>query len=134
MSEKIRPQHLARKAILYVRQSSAYQVLHNLRGRSYGTRWKSVCITWNGERLKSMMTWDDRRRLVTRASSGAWWRKSVWGKVGAVAAREVSVSPTTPQWRQLVEVCRVVDTVLIDQRWSTHPGSVTPAFGLRALE
>ena len=30
MSEKIRPQHLARKAILYVRQSSAYQVLHNL--------------------------------------------------------------------------------------------------------
>ena len=30
MSENIRPQHLARKAILYVRQSSPYQVLHNL--------------------------------------------------------------------------------------------------------
>jgi DNA invertase Pin-like site-specific DNA recombinase len=30
MSEKIRPQHLERKAILYVRQSSPYQVLHNL--------------------------------------------------------------------------------------------------------
>jgi hypothetical protein len=30
MSEKIKPQHLARKAILYVRQSSAYQVSHNL--------------------------------------------------------------------------------------------------------
>lgn len=30
MSEKIRPQHLARKAILYVRQSSPYQVIHNL--------------------------------------------------------------------------------------------------------
>jgi DNA invertase Pin-like site-specific DNA recombinase len=29
MSEKIRSQHLARKAILYVRQSSTYQVLHN---------------------------------------------------------------------------------------------------------
>ena len=29
MSEKIRPHHLARKAILYVRQSSAHQVLHN---------------------------------------------------------------------------------------------------------
>ena len=30
MSDKIKPQHLARKAILYIRQSSAYQVTHNL--------------------------------------------------------------------------------------------------------
>jgi len=30
MSDKIRPQHLARKAILYIRQSSPYQVIHNL--------------------------------------------------------------------------------------------------------
>ena len=27
--DKIRPHHLERKAILYVRQSSAHQVLHN---------------------------------------------------------------------------------------------------------
>src|SRR5947209_6663825 len=30
MSDKIRLHHLERKAILYVRQSSAYQVTHNL--------------------------------------------------------------------------------------------------------
>jgi hypothetical protein len=30
MSDKIRPQHLERKAILYIRQSSVYQVNHNL--------------------------------------------------------------------------------------------------------
>ena len=29
MSDKIQPQHLARKAMLYVRQSSAFQVAHN---------------------------------------------------------------------------------------------------------
>jgi len=29
ISDKIRPHHLERKAILYVRQSSAHQVLHN---------------------------------------------------------------------------------------------------------
>jgi hypothetical protein len=28
-TDKIRPHHLERKAILYVRQSSAHQVLHN---------------------------------------------------------------------------------------------------------
>ena len=30
MSEKIRSHHLQRKAILYIRQSSPYQVPHNL--------------------------------------------------------------------------------------------------------
>jgi hypothetical protein len=30
MSDKIKPQHLERKAILYIRQSSVYQVNHNL--------------------------------------------------------------------------------------------------------
>ena len=29
ISEKIRPHHLGRKALLYVRQSSAHQVQHN---------------------------------------------------------------------------------------------------------
>lgn len=29
MSEKLKPHHLQRKAILYVRQSSPYQVNHN---------------------------------------------------------------------------------------------------------
>jgi hypothetical protein len=29
MIDKIRPHHLERKAILYIRQSSAHQVLHN---------------------------------------------------------------------------------------------------------
>ena len=30
MSDKIKPQHLQRKAMLYIRQSSVYQVNHNL--------------------------------------------------------------------------------------------------------
>jgi len=38
------------------------------------------------------------------------------GKVGAVAAREVSrFARNSKDWQQLVEVCRVVDTLLIDQ-------------------
>ncbi|MEO6965652.1 MAG: hypothetical protein ABI076_07105 [Acidobacteriaceae bacterium] len=50
------------------------------------------------------------------------------GEVGAVAAREVSrFARNSREWQQLVEVCRVVDTVLIDQRWSTRPGSATTA-------
>ena len=42
MSEKIRPHHLERKAILYVRQSSAYQVPTIWRARSCSTRCRST--------------------------------------------------------------------------------------------
>ena len=35
MSDKIKPQHLARKAILYVRQSTAYQVENNLESQNH---------------------------------------------------------------------------------------------------
>jgi DNA invertase Pin-like site-specific DNA recombinase len=38
------------------------------------------------------------------------------GKVGAVAARDVSrFARNSRGWQQLIEMCRVVDTVLIDQ-------------------
>ena len=37
------------------------------------------------------------------------------GRVGAVAAREVSrFARNSREWQQLVEVCRVVDTLLVD--------------------
>jgi hypothetical protein len=38
------------------------------------------------------------------------------GQVGAPAAREVSrFARNSREWQQVVDVCRVVDTVLIDQ-------------------
>jgi DNA invertase Pin-like site-specific DNA recombinase len=38
------------------------------------------------------------------------------GKVGAVCAREVSrFARSSRGWQQLIEMCRVVDTVLVDQ-------------------
>jgi DNA invertase Pin-like site-specific DNA recombinase len=46
------------------------------------------------------------RRLVTDVSLG---------QVGAVAAREVSrFARNSRDWQQLIEICRVVDTLLVD--------------------
>ena len=51
ISEKVRPHHLERKALLYVRQSSAHQVLHNressalqyaMRDRLAGLGWSEI--------------------------------------------------------------------------------------------
>src|ERR1700691_829218 len=44
------------------------------------------------------------------------------GKVGAVAASEVSrFARNSRDWQQLVEMCRVVDTLLIDQETVYSP-------------
>src|SRR4051812_27479255 len=48
-ADKIRARHLARKAVLYVRQSSAYQVLHNREGRAlqYAMRERLLRLGWS---------------------------------------------------------------------------------------
>src|SRR5260370_40940331 len=49
ISEKIRPHHLERKAILYVRQSSAPQVLHNRESGAlqYAMRDRLTALRWS---------------------------------------------------------------------------------------
>jgi DNA invertase Pin-like site-specific DNA recombinase len=69
------------------------------------------------------MTWEDQLLGWSPGrDSSAWWLKSVWGRWGAVAAREVSrFARNSREWQQLVEVRRVVDTVLIDQEMVYAP-------------
>ncbi len=53
---------------------------------------------------------------MTRAGFDRMVAEVCLGKVGAVAAREVSrFARNSRDWQQLIEMCRVVDTVLIDQ-------------------
>ncbi|MER9274052.1 hypothetical protein [Mesorhizobium sp. M0643] len=49
MHEKIRPHYLERKAVLYVRQSSAHQVLHNRESSAlqYAMRDRLVALGWS---------------------------------------------------------------------------------------
>jgi len=117
-SEKIRPHHLERKAILYVRQSSAHQVLHNRESSAlqYAMRDRLTALGWS--RIETVD--DDLGRSaaggVARAGFDRMVAEVCLGKVGAVAAREVSrFARNSRDWQQLIEMCRVVDTVLIDQ-------------------
>ena len=52
ISDKIRPHHLERKAILYVRQSSAHQVLHNRESSAlqYAMRDRLTALGWSRDR------------------------------------------------------------------------------------
>jgi DNA invertase Pin-like site-specific DNA recombinase len=117
MSDKIQPQHRARKAVLYVRQSSAFQVTHNLESQklqyAMQTRLRDLGFTdidVIDEDLGRSAAGTQARRGFERMVA-----EVCLGRVGAVAAREVSrFARNSREWQQLVEVCRVVDTVLID--------------------
>ena len=124
MSEKIRPQHLQRKAILYVRQSSTYQVSHNLESQKlqYAMQQRLRQLGWQEIEIIDEDLGRSAAGTVTRAGFERMVAEVCLGKVGAVAAREVSrFARNSREWQQLVEVCRVVDTVLIDQEMVYAP-------------
>lgn len=124
MSDKIKPQHLARKAILYVRQSSPYQVIHNLESQKlqYAMEERLHQLGWHEIEVVDEDLGRSAAGVVTRAGFERMVAEVCLGKVGAVAAREVSrFARNSREWQQLVEVCRVVDTVLIDQEMVYAP-------------
>lgn len=118
ISDKVRSHHLERKAILYVRQSSAHQVLHNRESSAlqYAMRDRLTALGWSEIEVID----DDLGRSAAGGVQRAGFERMVaqvcLGKVGAVCAREVSrFARNSRDWQQLIEMCRVVDTVLVDQ-------------------
>lgn len=117
-SDRIGVHHRMRKAILYVRQSSAHQVQHNAESRmlQYAMRDRLSALGWS----KIEVIDEDLGLSAAGGTARAGFERMVaqvcLGQVGAVAAREVSrFARNSRDWQQLVEMCRVVDTLLIDQ-------------------
>jgi len=126
MNDKITERHLRRKAILYIRQSTHQQLQHNDESRrlQYGMQsrlrelgWRSVDVIDDdlGRSAGGAVERVGFQRLVAEVSLGG---------VGAVAARELSrFARNSREWQQLIEVCRFVDTLLIDQDAAYDPRS-----------
>ncbi len=118
MNDKIKPQHLARKAVLYVRQSSAYQVAHNQESRKlqYAMKARLQEFGWPEVEVIDEDLGRSAAGHVIRSGFERLVAEVSLGRVGAVAAREVSrFARNSREWQQLVEMCRVMDTVLVDQ-------------------
>ena len=94
MSDKIKPYHLERKAILYVRQSSAYQVAHNRESRQlqYAMRSRLGDLGWHEVELVD----EDLGRSAAGTTKRSGFERMVaevsLGRVGAVAAWRCRVS------------------------------------------
>lgn len=106
MSDKIKPQHVARKAMLYIRQSSAYQVTHNVESQrlQYAMQDRLHSLGWREIDVVDDDVGRSAAGLVTRAGFERMVAEVCLGKVGAVAAREVSrFARNSRDWQQLVE-------------------------------
>jgi DNA invertase Pin-like site-specific DNA recombinase len=119
-SPKIKPEHLARKAIVYLRQSSDKQVRQNTesqllqyavaeRVRALG--WKQVEII-NSDLGSSAGIASAQREGFERVLSLV-----ALGEVGIVGSRDVSrLSRTNKDWCRLLEVCQIFGTLIADEQ------------------
>ncbi len=114
---KITPEHLARAAVVYVRQSTAFQVAQNLESqrRQYGLAERARQLGWSDVEVID----DDLGR------SGAGARRPGFekllaaiceGRVGAVLSLEASrLARNGRDWHTLLEFCGLVGTLIIDE-------------------
>jgi DNA invertase Pin-like site-specific DNA recombinase len=119
-SPKITPEHLARKAIVYLRQSSEKQLRQNkesqrlqldLAERMRALGWKEVEIVGSDLGSSAAIAAARREGFERVLSSVAL------GTVGVVGSREVSrLSRTDKDWCRLLEVCQIFGTLIADEQ------------------
>jgi Resolvase, N terminal domain len=117
MSDKIKPHHLQRKAVLYVRQSSAHQVIHNResRGLQYAMRERLTVLGWSDIEIIDDDLGISAAGTATRAGFERMVAEVCLGKVGAVAAREYHVLLATAAIGSNSSRCAALST----RYWST---------------
>jgi DNA invertase Pin-like site-specific DNA recombinase len=119
-SPKIKPEHLLRKAIVYLRQSSEKQVRQNIESqqlqyelaeRIRGLGWQEIEII-NSDLGSSAAMGSASREGFERVLTSV-----ALGEVGIVVSREVSrLSRTDKDWCRLFEVCQIFGTLIGDEQ------------------
>jgi DNA invertase Pin-like site-specific DNA recombinase len=114
---KITAEHLGRSAFVYVRQSTADQLLHNSesRRRQYGLADRARQLGWTSVEVID----DDLGRSgggINRPGFERLLAAICEGRVGAVLAIEASrLARNGRDWHTLIEFCGLVGTVIADE-------------------
>ena len=116
MNNKITADHLARRACVYIRQSTPEQVKYNLESkrRQYGLADRARALGWQDVEVID----DDLGRSgegTPRSGFERLLRAVCEGQVGAVFSLEASrLARNGREWHTLLEFCAIVGTLLID--------------------
>ncbi len=125
---KIRPDHLDRIAVIYVRQSTIFQVRENSGSttRQYDLVKRAESLGWTKDAIQvvdsdqglsgsSSIGRDGFQRLVAEVGLG---------HIGAVLSLEVSrLARSCSDWYRLLEICALTDTLVIDEEGVYDPGA-----------
>ena len=128
MSEhtKIKPSHLSRIAIVYVRQSSAAQVEHNREStaRQYGLTQRAAALGWSTDRVTVIDQDLGLSGATTHQRSGfaRMTAEVALSHVGIILGLEVSrMARNNADWYRLLDLCSMTDTLIGDADGVYHP-------------
>lgn len=118
--QKVQAAHLARKAYLYIRQSTLQQVFQNTESteRQYALRRRAIALGWKEEDIvtidcdlgQSGASAADREGFQTLVAEVSL------GNAGIVLGLEVSrLARNSSDWHRLLEICALSDTLILDE-------------------
>ena len=116
---KIRPGHLARAAVIYVRQSTYAQVRDHTEStaRQYGLAGEAVRLGWPSQLVEVIDADLGLSGSTTTSREGfkALVARVCLGEIGAIFGLEVSrLSRSNADFARLLELARLTDTLLVD--------------------
>jgi DNA invertase Pin-like site-specific DNA recombinase len=120
LSAKVKPHHLTRKALVYIRQSTVQQVLNNREStaRQYALDRRAVQLGWPADSVQIV---DEDQGLSGQTAEGrsgfAYLLSQVaLNRVGIILGLETSrLARSNKDWHQLLDVCAIFQTLLADQ-------------------
>src|SRR5262245_17771391 len=119
-SAKVKAHHLHRKAVVYVRQSSVQQVLHNTEStqRQYALDQRALQLGWPPESILIIDEDQGQSGATVQGRPGfqALLAQVALDQVGIILGLETSrLARSNKDWHQLLEVCALFQTLLADQ-------------------
>jgi DNA invertase Pin-like site-specific DNA recombinase len=120
ISSKVKPSHLSRKAMVYIRQSTAQQVLNNQEStaRQYALDQRAVHLGWPAESVVIVDEDQGRSGQTAEGRSGFAYLLSevALNHVGIILGLETSrLARSNKDWHQLLDLCAIFQTLLADQ-------------------
>src|SRR5947209_18807706 len=127
-SQKIRPDHLDRLAVIYVRQSTLFQVRANTGStfRQYDLVKRAADLGWTQASIQVVDQDQGQSGSSAVGRDGFQWLVAEvgLGHVGAVLSLEVSrLARSCSDWYRLLEICALTDTLVIDDEGVYDPGA-----------
>ena len=128
LNSKLTPSRLARKAIVYLRQSTERQVTHNLESQrlQYGLVDRARALGWEDiEVIDADLGFSAAIGATQRPGFTRLLTAVTMGEVGLVLSRELSrLSRTDKDWCHLLELCQLFDTLIADAEHVYDLGSM----------